>query len=557
MVSEEPNLPNTFVKLYYMLQEMKPANTESGVPVLHSAKEVCKPKKFTPDEVLVPNPSFKENQGMKRKRKALPLKVEGRIEKVKEEKEDKDIQPGSLSIYELERLENIRQNQVFLSSLKLLEAKQDLKPEKTQRGLKRQNNKAAWTEVLPPRTKSLRIQKKVAERLPLPPEPHRIYYEVERIERARKPEGPISMEPINMEEDSSLPPELLKLWTEDLIKEEKEELGLGEYRSTLKSMELSEIGGVAKVVKSHIFSVAFHPCSSRLLMAAGDKLGGVGLWNLDSDMGDEGVLLFEPHVQPVACMAFSRSHPTDLLTLSYDGTLRSTDVEKAVFDEVYRIKDGLRTFDFLSHDCSTLVTGDWYGDVAIVDRRTPGTSHESLHSLDTKTVRCVHVHPVQKQYIMVAENSIVSIYDARCLKASSREPVSQLYGHSKSISSAYFSPGTGNRVVTTCLDNNIRIYDTSELTSRAPLLTSIQQNLYTGRWLSKLQAMWDPKRDDCFVVGSMQQPHRVQVFHESGQLQHSFQDPEMTTVLSVTAFHPTRNALLGGNASGRLYVFTD
>ncbi|XP_021442302.2 WD repeat-containing protein 76 isoform X1 [Oncorhynchus mykiss] len=556
MVSEEPNLPNTFVKLYYMLQEMKPANTESGVPVLHSAKEGCKPKKFTPDEVLVPNPSFKENQGMKRKRKALPLKVEGRIEKVKEEKEDKDIQPGSLSIYELERLENIRQNQVFLSSIKLLEAKQDLKPEKTQRGLKRQNNKVAWTEILPPRTKSLRIQKKEAERLPLPPEPHRIYYEVERIERARKPEGPISMEPINMEEDSSLPPELLKLWTEDLIQEEKEELGLGEYRSTLKSMELSEIGGVAKVVKSRIFSVAFHPCSSRLLMAAGDKLGGVGLWNLDSDMGDEGVLLFEPHVQPVACMAFSRSHPTDLLTLSYDGTLRSTDVEKAVFDEVYRIKDGLRTFDFLSHDCSTLVTGDWYGDVAIVDRRTPGTSHESLHSLDTKTVRCVHVHPVQKQYIMVAENSIVSIYDARCLKASSTEPVSQLYGHSKSISSAYFSPGTGNRVVTTCLDN-IRIYDTSELTSRAPLLTSIQQNLYTGRWLSKLQATWDPKRDDCFVVGSMQRPRRVQVFHESGQLQHSFQDPEITTVLSVTAFHPTRNALLGGNASGRLYVFTD
>ncbi|KAM9422471.1 WD repeat-containing protein 76 isoform 7-T12 [Salvelinus alpinus] len=514
---------------------MKPANTENGVPVLHSAKEGCKPKKFTPDEVLVPNPSFKENQGMKRK-----------------------IQPGSLSIYELERLENIRQNQVFLSSIKLLEAKQDLKTEKTHRGLKKQKlNKVAWTEILPPRTKSLRIQKKEAERLPLPPEPHRIYYEAERIERARKPEGPISMEPINMEEDSSLPPELLKLWTEDLIKEEKEELGLGEYRSTLKSMELSEIGGVVKVVKSRICSVAFHPCSSRLLMAAGDKLGGVGLWNLDSDMGDEGVLLFEPHVRPVACMAFSRSHPTDLLTLSYDGTLRSTDVEKAVFDEVYRIKDGLRTFDFLSHDCSTLVTGDWYGDVAIVDRRTPGTSHESLHSLDTKTVRCVHVHPVQKQYIMVAENSIVSIYDARCLKASSSEPVSQLYGHSKSISSAYFSPGTGNRVVTTCLDNNIRIYDTSELTSRAPLLTSIQHNLYTGRWLSKLQAMWDPKRDDCFVVGSMQQPRRVQVFHESGQLQHSFQDPEMTTVLSVTAFHPTRNALLGGNASGRLYVFTD
>ncbi|KAK6294327.1 hypothetical protein J4Q44_G00351570 [Coregonus suidteri] len=513
---EDPKLANAFVKLHNILQEMKHTDTENVVSVRCLARETCKPKTFTPDE----------------------------------------IQPGGLSTYELERLENIRQNQEFLTSIKLLEAKQDLKPETTQRGLKRQKlSKVPRTEILPPRTKSVRIQKIEAEKPP--PEPRRTYYKTERVNRARKPEGPINMEPVNMEEDSSLPPELLKLWTKDSIKEEKEELDLKEYRNTLKSMELSEIGGVAKVVKCRIFSAAFHPCSSRLLMAAGDKWGGVGLWNLDSDMGDDGVLLFEPHVRPVACMAFSRSHPTDLLTLSYDGTLRSTDVEKAIFDEVYRIKDGLRTFDFLSHDCSTLVTGDWYGDVAIVDRRTPGTSHESLHSLDTKTVRCVHVHPVQKQYIMVAENSIVSIYDARCLKASSSEPVSQLYGHSKSISSAYFSPGTGNRVVTTCLDDNIRIYDTSELTSRAPLLTSIQHDMETGHSLSNLQAVWDPKRDDCFVVGSMHQPCRVQVFHESGKLQHSFQDPKITTVLSVTAFHPTRNALLGGNASGRLYVFTD
>lgn len=42
--------------------------------------------------------------------------------------------------------------------------------------------------------------------------------------------------------------------------------------------------------------------------------------------------------------------------------------------QVYDIDDGLKTFDFLSHDCSTLVVGNWYGEVAIVDRRTPGYS---------------------------------------------------------------------------------------------------------------------------------------------------------------------------------------
>lgn len=85
-----------------------------------------------------------------------------------------------------------------------------------------------------------------------------------------------------------------------------------------------------------------------------------------------------------------------------------------------------------------------------------------------------------------------------------------------------------------------------------------RHDMHTGRWLTKLSAVWDPKREDCFVVGSMSNPRRVQVFHENGHLQHTFIDQEnFKTVLSVTAFHPTRKALLGGNASGRLHIFSD
>lgn len=85
-----------------------------------------------------------------------------------------------------------------------------------------------------------------------------------------------------------------------------------------------------------------------------------------------------------------------------------------------------------------------------------------------------------------------------------------------------------------------------------------RHNMHTGRWLSKISAVWDPKQEDCFVAGSMLRPRRLQVFHESGREQHTFTDQDnFNTVLPVTAFHPTRNALLGGNASGRLHVFTD
>ncbi|XP_034052536.1 WD repeat-containing protein 76-like isoform X1 [Gymnodraco acuticeps] len=449
---------------------------------------------------------------------------------------------GGLSAYELERLENIRQNQAFLSSMNILQAMEELKqftrPKPSQRGLMRSH--AAVKEVLPAR-KSLRLLNIKAETLTLPPEPSGKLTYTPYLS-LKHPAGPMPMNPVNMEQGSKLPSQLLELCSEDSTTERKMDLKLKEYCSALKIMRITE-DTVAKVVKQRVYSAAFHPCTSSLLMATGDMGGHLGLW--------------KPHTRPVSCLAFSRAQPTHLLSLSYDGSLRCMDVEKAVFDEVF-IEDDLRTFDFLSHDCSTLLVGNRNGEVAIVDRRTPGNSHESLHSLDPKTLRCVSVHPLQKQYFAVAENSVVSIYDSRCLKKNHSQAVSTLQGHSLSISSAYFSPRTGNRVLTTCVDNYIRIYDTSAMTAESPLLTSIRHNMCTGRWLSKLSAVWDPKQEDCFVVGSLSNPRRVEVFHESGKPLHCFKDDEnLKTVQSVTAFHPTRNALLGGNSSGRLHVFTD
>lgn len=50
----------------------------------------------------------------------------------------------------------------------------------------------------------------------------------------------------------------------------------------------------------------------------------------------------------------------------------------------------------------------------------------------------------------------VHVYDARFLKSRGSQPLISLTEHSKSIASAYFSPVTGNRVVTTCADCKLR-----------------------------------------------------------------------------------------------------
>ncbi|XP_072236380.1 WD repeat-containing protein 76 [Leuresthes tenuis] len=542
------------IKREAVVKDVTPENPKEET-VRRSSRSALGPKR------LMYSPDPTDGTAKKKRKSKDHIEEDGQNKRPKDEEdvENSDVEhmsdgSGGLSAYELERLENIRQNQAFLSSINLLQATEDVKQlsrrKPSQKGLRPQ---AAVKEVLPAR-KSLRLQNKEAETLTLPPEPKgTLIYE--QYTHVKKPDGPLPMDPVNMEEGFKLPSQLLELCSED-TKARKMELDLKEYRSALKNMRITE-DKVVKVVKDRIFSAAFHPCSSSLLMAAGDKWGKVGLWNLGGDWGHDGVLLFEPHTRPVGCMAFSRARPTELLSLSYDGSLRCMDVEKAVFDNVYDIDDGLKTFAFMSHDCSTLVVGNWYGEVSIVDRRTPGNSHESLHSLDPKTLRCVSVHPLQMQYFAVAESRLVSIYDSRCLKKTKSQAVSQLHGHSLSITSAYFSPSSGNRVLTSSMDNHIRIYDTSAMTSKSPLLTSIGHDMHTGRWLSKLSAVWDPKQEDCFVVGSMMRPRRVQVFHESGQPLHSFMDNEnLSTVLSVTAFHPTRNALLGGNSSGRLHVFS-
>ena len=64
-------------------------------------------------------------------------------------------------------------------------------------------------------------------------------------------------------------------------------------------------------------------------------------------------------------------------------------------------------------------------------------------------------------------------------------PVSSLIGHTKAISSAFFSPQTGHKAVTVAYDNKIRIFDTENLNQKEMKpYKSINHNNQTGRWLT-------------------------------------------------------------------------
>ncbi|KFP87330.1 WD repeat-containing protein 76, partial [Apaloderma vittatum] len=450
---------------------------------------------------------------------------------------------SQLSAYERKRLKNITENAKFFAALNLHEVSARLQGIAT----KRQSNvtrraKPKKAEDEPVRRRSMRLQRVEPSGIPMPEVPAQPGAE----EYPWVPAGPVPMVPEDQTGDKPLTDDLLATWLRisevTLVTTTNVFTMLSRYQDSLNSMFLSE-ANIKKVVKYRVCSMAIHPSESVILVAAGDKSGQVGLWNVSCE-SEEGAQVFVPHSFPVSCMHFSPCNPAHLLSLSNE-TLRCGDVTRAVFDEICRSEDSsFSSFDFLEDGASTAIVGHWEGDVSVVDRRTPGTSPELSADVSFKRTRTVHVHPVHKQYFLAAGSVDVCIYDVRYLKSKGNKAVSSLTGHTKSVASAYFSPVTGNRVVTVCADDKLRVYDTTSLTSVA-LLSTI-----------RFRAIWDPKREDCFVVGSMARPRQIQVFRDTGTLLHSFWNADcLGSVCSINVLHPSKNILVGGNSSGRLHVF--
>ncbi|XP_074956983.1 WD repeat-containing protein 76 [Phalacrocorax aristotelis] len=463
---------------------------------------------------------------------------------------------SQLSAYERKRLKNITENAKFFAALKLHESAARLHQIATKRQshvTKRAKPKKAEDETV--RRRSMRLQRVEPSGIPMLEMPAQPGAE----EQPEVPAGPLPMVPEDQTGNSKLTEDLLATWMRiSEIKAngtEKRTCDIKRYQDSLNSMVLSE-DNIKKVVKYRVASMAIHPSESIILVAAGDKSGQIGLWNVNCK-SEEGAQVFVAHNYVVSCMHFSPFNPAHLLSLSND-TLRCGDVTRAVFDEVCRSEGNLSCFDFLEDNASTAIVGYWDGDVAVVDRRTPGASLELSADIGFRRTRTVHVHPVNKQYFVAAGSVDVCIFDVRYLKAKGNKPVSSLKGHTKSVASAYFSPVTGNRVVTVCADDKLRVYDTTALSPAAAVLSSVSRNNNTGRWLTRFRAIWDPKQEDCFVVGSMAQPRQIEVFQDTGKLLHAFYNLDcLGSVCSINVVHPSKNILVGGNSSGRLHVFKE
>ncbi|XP_070532217.1 WD repeat-containing protein 76-like [Ptychodera flava] len=505
------------------------------------------------------------------------------MERVKEERESDDMscdssdEEGDGMSYERKRLKNIQENAKLFAELGIFQAKAKLRDsfgqpksdvkKPSRNGLK---SKPKAPEPLPRRMPSLRIRGLDPHGTPLPEVPKEPEPEPER--HPRKPSGPMEVKPSNVEDskESAVFQNAVTALCDTDIKPCKNTPELDRFLGEVSKMTITE-DRVAKVVPDRIFSIAIHPSVSKTLVFAGGKWGSLGLWDVGakSKTADNGVYAFEPHSRPITCLALPKQQPDKIYSCSYDGTVRCGDFNKMVFNEVCAATYGFDVWysylDFLSEDGSELVVGQMMnreGSIAIVDTRSNNKVAENVYGVHHRSVKTVNVHPTQRHYVMTAStDSTVAVWDIRNLKGGgkSNKPLVSV-PHTRTVTSAFFSPLTGNKIVTTAFDDRLRVlnFSTTENSKKveAEVVKSVRHDNHVGRWLTPFKAVWHPSREDVFVCGSMSRPRQIELFNEHCHHVHNFKDEEnLGSVCSINAFHPTRNILVGGNSSGRVHIF--
>jgi len=140
----------------------------------------------------------------------------------------------------------------------------------------------------------------------------------------------------------------------------------------------------------------------------------------------------------------------------------------------------------------------------------------------------------------------------RCRMSKKGNKATLSVSHGRAVSSARISPD-GLSVLTTSLDDTIRVTPLTQATTKATVISHCNQ---TGRWLSKFRAIWLPTdgvSSPSFVVGSMDQPRGIDVYAANGTKIIRLESDNQTSITSAHA--ATHNAIVGGNSSGKIFLW--
>jgi WD40 repeat protein len=354
---------------------------------------------------------------------------------------------------------------------------------------------------------------------------------------------------------------------------------------SLLRFKLSYLG--IKITPERVYSLGFHPSTEKPLIFAGDKLGNLGIFDAsqtgpevkaeDNDDDEEDLNTPEPaitalklHSKTITSLIF----PADgngVFSGSYDSSVRKFDLQKGVSVEVFAPASldedlGISCISIPSTEPNLLYFSTLEGSFGKHDLRTP--SNTEIWQLTDKKIGGFDVHPLYPHLIATASlDRTLKIWDLRNIKGKGDNRAPALMGeHESRLSVSHASWSAAGHIATASYDDTIKIHAFDKagsfkvghtLDAKAMKPTStIKHNNQTGRWVTILKPRWQEAPEDGiqkFVIGNMNR--FVDVYSSDGEQLAQLSGEGISAVPAVAQFHPTKDWVAAGTASGKLCLW--
>ncbi|XP_068668565.1 protein DAMAGED DNA-BINDING 2 [Aristolochia californica] len=327
----------------------------------------------------------------------------------------------------------------------------------------------------------------------------------------------------------------------------------------------------AAVIRLHsrrVTCLEFHPTNNNILLS-GDKKGQLGIWNFCKV--NERTVYETVHRIILNSMKFNPINDGTLFTAASDGTICLTDLETGISDRLMDLNpngwNGVANWRMLygldiCWEKNLVLVSDNFGYLYFLDQRSKKEVGEPvlIHKRGTKVVG-LHCNPLQPELLLTCGNDhFARIWDLRRLEAGASLCS---MGHKRVVNSAYFSPHSGSKILTTSQDNRIRIWDCIFGNLETPSREIVHSHDF-NRHLTCFRAEWDPKdlSESLAVIGRyISENYDGVALHpidfvdtNTGQLVAEVMDPDVKTISPVNKLHP-RDDILATGSSRSVFIW--
>ncbi|CAH9129226.1 unnamed protein product [Cuscuta epithymum] len=325
------------------------------------------------------------------------------------------------------------------------------------------------------------------------------------------------------------------------------------------------------VIRYHsrrVTCLEFHPTNHNILLS-GDKKGQLGVW--DFVKVHEKMVYGNIHGCILNNMKFSPANDGSVYAASSDGTVSYTDIETGISLSLMNLNpdgwQGASTWRMLygldvNPERNVALIADNFGYLYMVDVRSNSVIGEPIliHKKSSKVVG-LHCNPFQPDLLLSCGNDhFARIWDMRLLKSGSS--LCNL-PHKRVVNSAYFSPHSGSKILTTSQDNRLLVWDSIYGNLDTPSREIVHSHDF-NRHLTAFRAEWDPKdhSESLVVIGRyISENFNGTALHpidfidiNTGQLVAEVMDPNITTISPVNKLHP-RDDILASGSSRSLFIW--